>query len=233
MFAIGSQHWRECAGCSSIWPGTPSSCRLPSNPSWDPSSNSGRTNQHHSVPETGVRLQVLELFPHIILMLTSVPPATETATGTPWAWASPTLGTRTATDSQSRRGNPTLAEAVRVRFSITPLIDECPGWTFRHSESLLLPPILMKALLQGTQVVQLTGPQPMGSGKLGFAWWTPPSSPAPPWKTTWPSELLSSTTIKTLSVPLWPLLSCNPGKNFWKLRSSNTFQFLGSEGVWE
>ena len=102
-----------------------------------------------------------------------------------------------------------------------------------HSKSLLLPPILMKALLQGTQVVQLTGPRPMGSGKLGFAWWTPPSSPAPPWKTTWPSELLSSTTIKTLSVPLWPLLSCNPGKNFWKLRSSNTFQFLGSEGVWE
>ena len=38
--------------------------------------------------------------------------------------------------------------------------------------------ILMEGLFQGTLGVQPTGPQPTGSGKLGFAgplyWWTPP-----------------------------------------------------------
>merc|ERR1719500_1528991 len=53
-----------------------------------------------------------------------------------------------------------------------------------------------------------------------------------PWKTTRPLELQSSTTSIT-SAPS-PLLSCNPGRKFWKLRSSNTFypahQKAGSGG---
>ena len=44
------------AGRSSIWTRPTSGCRIPSDPSWHPGPYRGRTDQHYSVSETGVRI---------------------------------------------------------------------------------------------------------------------------------------------------------------------------------
>ena len=106
--------------------------------------------------------------------------------------------------------------------------------------------ILITGPLQGTLGVQPTGPRPTGSGKLGMAgplyWWAAPPCQDQDQHGNRPFchlELQSTITTRSITTsilcrPLSPLLSCNPGRKFWKLRSSNTTlpRYQQSGGVW-